>query len=531
MPQTEKINGLLAQSWKANNVRPSAKATNLEFLRRTYLDLIGRIATPAEVRYFEMNPDRAKLIRRLMYEKVKIDGQEFDYAREFANNWANIWTAWLMTRTGTPTYREQMHDWLEEHFTKDGSHKDMVEKLLTATGDTETNGAVNYVLKHLGDPTAKGKQDEEGYFDVVPVTSRTTRLFLGLQTQCVQCHDHPFNPDVWKQQHFWGVNVFFRQVKREPLTIPRQPNNMPAAPKLTLLDDDARNPQGMIAFEKRNGAVLLSRATFVDGRKMELSEGDNRSRRQKLAEMVVTSEQFPKAYVNRIWGHLFGRGVNEQASVDDFGDHNKVVHPELLNYLATEFATETSAYEFNRSNAYDPKKLIYWICTSEAYSLSSVPNGSNDKPEAEQFFSRMLLKAMSPEQLYESLAKATGVERTSSSEWKKKREEWMKKLVVNFGDDEGNEITFNGTLIQALMMMNGKELNDAIKNPDRGTLAEIIRKYRTPNRVIEEIYLAALNRRPTAGDSRVLRFRSNDAGFYVDLYWTLLNSSEFILNH
>src|SRR5206468_2812014 len=152
--------------------------------------------------------------------------------------------------------------------------------------------------------------------------------------------------------------------------------------------------------------------------------------------------------------------------------------------------TESPAYEFSGANAYDPKKLLYWLCTSDAYGLSSVPNVTNDKADVEPFFSRMLLKAMSPEQLYESLAKATGIERTSSAEWKKKREDWMKKLVVNFGDDEGNEITFNGTLIQALLMMNGKELNEAIKNPDKGTLAEILRKYRTPNRVIEEIYLA-----------------------------------------
>src|SRR5882724_3634196 len=179
-----------------------------------------------------------------------------------------------MTRSANPVYRGQMHTWLEEHFAKNGSHKEMVEKLLTAAGKTNDNGAVNYVLTHLGEAVPNGDVERDGHFDVVPLTSRTTRLFLGLQTQCVQCHDHPFNPD-WKQQNFWGVNVYFRQVKREPLVIPRQPNNMPmAAPKLTLLDDEGRNPQAMIAFEKRNGVVLFSKATFLDGRKMDFTEGD-----------------------------------------------------------------------------------------------------------------------------------------------------------------------------------------------------------------------------------------------------------------
>ena len=105
--QTQKINDLLAKAWAENKVRPSRRATDYEFIRRAYLDIIGRIATPAEVRYFESNSDRVKLIRRLLYEKVKIEGHEYDYPEEYARNWANIWTVWLMTRSANPVYREQ----------------------------------------------------------------------------------------------------------------------------------------------------------------------------------------------------------------------------------------------------------------------------------------------------------------------------------------------------------------------------------------------------------------------------------------
>ena len=89
-----------------------------------------------------MNRDRSKLIHRLLYDRVKIENHEFDYSEEFARNWANIWTVWLMTRSANPVYQEQMRVWLEEHFAKNGSHKDMVTKLLTATGKTNDNGAV-----------------------------------------------------------------------------------------------------------------------------------------------------------------------------------------------------------------------------------------------------------------------------------------------------------------------------------------------------------------------------------------------------
>src|SRR5437868_11500632 len=148
--QTQKINELLAKAWADNKIRPSARASDYEFVRRAYLDIIGRIATPAEVRYFELNHDRPRLIHRLLHEKVTIDGHEYDYPQEYARNWANIWTVWLMTRPANPVYREQMHGWLEEHFAKNGSHKEMVEKLLTAGGKTDENPAVNYILRHLG---------------------------------------------------------------------------------------------------------------------------------------------------------------------------------------------------------------------------------------------------------------------------------------------------------------------------------------------------------------------------------------------
>ena len=127
------------------------------------------------------------------------------------------------------------------------------------------------------------------------------------------------------------MNVFFKQIDREPRDLGRM-RNMMDAPKLTLKDNH-KNADGIVSYEKRNGTVLLSKATFLDGRRVDL-EKDTRLRREILAEMVTTSDYFPKAYVNRIWGHLFGRGMNEQPAVDDFGDHNKVVHPELLDYLA-----------------------------------------------------------------------------------------------------------------------------------------------------------------------------------------------------
>src|SRR5207244_340212 len=191
-------------------------------------------------------------IRKLLTDK--------EYSEEYAKNWGNVWTVWLLTRTGNPIYHEQMRVWLEEQFEKNEPYKGLVTQLLTAKGKTNENGAVNYVLAHLGEAVPRNKQAEEGQFEVVPVTSRTPRLFLGLQTQCVQCHDHPFNPD-WKQSNFWGVNVFFKQIDREPRELGRM-RNMMDAPVLTLKDNPEANGDGTVSYEKRNGMVQLTRATF-----------------------------------------------------------------------------------------------------------------------------------------------------------------------------------------------------------------------------------------------------------------------------
>src|SRR5262249_42109996 len=154
--------------------------------------------------------------------------------------WSTIWTYWLMTRTGDRLYKDQLHLWLEEEmFSQDiMSVKDLATRLITATGKTNDNGAVNYILSQLGGSTAGTARNarptselltKEGQFDMVPVTSRTVRLFLGYQIQCTQCHDHPFNAD-WKQKHFWGVNAFFRQTERIGEVAMQKKKGMPMGP-------------------------------------------------------------------------------------------------------------------------------------------------------------------------------------------------------------------------------------------------------------------------------------------------------------
>jgi hypothetical protein len=404
-----------------------------------------------------------------------------------------------------------------------------VKKLITATGKNTDNGAVNFILAHLGEDTPAMKKTEEGDFTMVPVTSRITRLFLGIQTQCTQCHDHPFDNNLTQQQ-FWGINAYLRQVKREG-TMPMNNNRMSKLP-LTLKDDASVNSEAVVYYEKvKNSLIRQTKATFLDGSRISLDPASKTpinglSRREELAQRVIDHPNFPRAVVNRMWAHFMGKGFTQP--FDDFNEQNQVSIPELLDELSASY----------KHYAYDQKMLIRWICNSRAYNLGCVANKTNEKEDAEKFFSRMLLKVQSPEQLFESLMLAT---KADAPDKKALREQWESRLISNFGDDEGNEVSFNGTVVQALMMMNGKEINDAISRTDKGTLAESVNvKKHRGDAVIRDLYMAALNRPPSAVELNKIGsafplyrgVKDKDAwGPYQDLFWAILNSNEFMLNH
>lgn len=587
--QVSRINELVRANWVANKVNPSERCNDFEFIRRASLDIIGRIATEAEIlEYMKQSTPtrRAWLVEKLLRSE------------ECGENMANIWTVMLLTRTGSKKqYQQQLREWLTDEFNaKEGSTASTmpspvvrsspsagpaptpsssggvrpvakgakgvkgepdwsktVYSLLTATGKTNENAAVNFIAHHIGDEirmddSKKGRASpeelrENGRYDMVPVTSRTTRLFLGVRTQCVQCHDHPFNGEL-QQGQFWGINAFFRQTtvsQRPPMMAAKKNKKDLTDPNIELIDEPGFNQRAIVSYERRSGLLKYTGMQFLDGSRVKtLPEGT--TRRAELAKFIVNDPMFAKSFANRMWAHFFGKSFTRDAA-DDFGEHNPVTNPELLDYLAEQF----------RQYDHNPKDLMRWICNSQAYGLSSKANRYNDKPDDEVLFARMLMKAMTPEQLFESLMTATASKVAGDKEQRRAlREAWLDKLVLNFGNDEGEEGTFSGTVVQALMLMNGDDINKAITDQAVGTVANVIREkgLRITDKNINKLYLSALNRPATPAeiqrlmDPRMYLYHnpalkgkintSSDAfaiGYYQDIYWALLNSNEFFLNH
>jgi hypothetical protein len=499
-PRLAFIDEMIQEAWDQGSVKPSRPATDEEFLRRAYLDLLGRIPNVEEATAFLRAKDpgkRAKLVEYLLNHA------------DFAKNFANQWTVLLIGRGRQERMvdRGALSAWLRRQFGSDRPWNEVVYELVAAKGSNKENGAVNFPLAHLE-------------FGAVPLTSVTTRAFLGLQIQCTQCHDHPSND--WKQADFWGINAFFKGVSAEDVRV----SNATGAEVYDHTELSDEPTDAYASFDKRNGLVGIAFPKFLDGRK--ISQGPDVDRRVELAKFISDAKNLDlaKAFVNRMWGHFMGRGFVQP--VDDFGPHNPPSHPELLEKLAKEF----------QASHYDVKKLIRWIMASRAYNLSSVTTKANEKDET--LFSHIGLKPMTPEQLFDSLITATSAQKTVGGDTTKRRDEWMKQFLFAFANDEGDEgSSFQGTIPQALMMMNGDLMEQAVGGKPGSFLADLFAHAQQTHSpalyMVNHMYLAALSRPPSPNElkyaSHVLNAEPDSIYVLQDVFWALLNSNEFILNH
>ena len=498
------LDRMIKEAWDEAKIKPSKIAPEPEFLRRAYLDLLGRVPNIQEATAYLENRDPAKRTKLVEYLLAHSD---------YPKNFGNIWTVNLIGRQRQERQvdRAALSSWLRRQFADNRAWDKVAFDLITAKGSNKENGAVNFTLAHM-----------EG--GAVPLTSMTTRVFLGQQIQCTQCHDHPSND--WKQADFWGANAFFKGLIQRTV---RKTNDVGLE-----VDDytelSQRIPEDpFVYFDKRNATRGAVPPTFLDGRKINLNS--DADRRVEFAKFVIepSNANFAKSMVNRMWAHFLGRGF--VSPIDDFGAHNPPSHPELLDTLAEEF----------RVSGYDVKQLIRRITSSQAYGLTSVTSTNNEKDET--LFSHVGLKPMSPEQLFDSLLTATSAHKAGGGggDSERRRDAWLGQFIFAFGNDEVEETSnFQGTIPQALMMMNGDLMEKAVGGKPGSFLADLLEKAQLQSRVVPEIYvinhmyLAALARYPSPNEMKMAGTFMNSSPDKIrimeDLFWALLNSNEFVLN-
>lgn len=507
-----KIDQHLKAVWDDHEIQSSPKASDSEWVRRAYLTFAGRVPSLDETEAFLAERSADKRLRLV---------REVAAGAEQASHLAMIWTNLLVGRTARRgVNREKLFDFLYEQFDRNLPWIDTVNELITASGRNDQNGATNFLLAHLNN-------------EATPATAVTARLFLGEQLSCVQCHDHPFSGQS-KQQDYWALNAFFKDTNRVSAEVAttdseRRMSDMPW--KLV----DRPQPDRMTYYENRAGLKKAVLPTY-DGKTLAPDSQENR--RKQLAGLLAADSRsrVARSMVNRMWNHFFGFGFTNP--VDDMGPHATVSHPELLDFLTSAFVDSN----------YDVQRLMTWIASSKAWQLSSDPNSSNavDAPATGELplFSRIYVRRMTPEQVYESIRvairSAAGHPINSPEVHSQHRRNWVRQFAQAYNTDENDEsLDFEGTISQALVMMNGDEVDMAIHQATEAILNRSGRQSASSLDSLRLVALAMVHREPTSQEEAAFRQHlkrlsvrqpSTAVSTAVeDMMWAYLNSSEFVL--
>jgi hypothetical protein len=475
----------------AARAKAAPPAGDAEFLRRAYLDLTGRVPSPRDVHDFLADPDphkRAKLVDELLETP------------RHAGHFAAVWRAALVPEvTAVPearVFQRGFEAWLRQRFRENARYDAWVRELLTVPVSADPE---------LPTPAMRRPEDPNplafyAVKDAKPenLAAATSRVFLGVQIECAQCHDHPFAK--WTRDQFWNTAAFFAGVDRHgdgvfaPIA--------EAAGRREIAPAPGKKPVP---------------ALFLDEKEPAWAAGV--SPRVPLAEWVTAlgNPFFARAAVNRVWGQFFGRGLVDP--VDDFRDDNPASHPELLDELAAAFA----------DSGFDLRFLVRAVCRTRAYQRTSArTDRTQDDP---RLFARAAVRGLTGEELFDSLVLATGYREGTGRG--SPRDQFLTRFAPG-----GRPAEPETSIPQALALMNGKFVADATTLDTSPTLLAVCE---TPGMTtaerVEALYLAALGRKPTAKERDRMATYVADAGEtrlaerLGDVFWVLLNSAEFRLNH
>ena len=511
----------------------SPRSPDDEFVRRVYLDLAGTIPTNIQTREFLANQSpekREKLIDQLLESP------------QHARRLQYVFDEMLMERrVGTDVPDADWQKWLRDSFRDNKPWDELVTEILSADGVDEQQR-----------PAAKFFLDRK--FDVDLVTRDIGRVFLGVDLECAQCHDHP-SIDGYLQRHYYGLSAFlkrsylFTDSKTKKKVLGEKAEGEVKFTSVFTAQEGQTEPRvlnlpGIPDPEPATELYIAKPASKVRG-------VPTYSRRLQLAKAMVAADNvdFRRNIVNRLWALMMGRGLVEPLDIRHAD--NPPSHPEVLDLLADEF----------QKHKYDVRWLLRQLALSETYQrsskLSTDPEQSSDASAA---FACGLLKPLSAEQFGWSSLVATGFSTVTMTAqeaallkaesetaatkqddplW---RDETLHKalkpeldlVVTRFAGQGGQKTSFEATADQALFVINGANVEKWLK-PQAGPLTDRLQKLDLPELIAEELYISILSRPPadneTAAVTNYLESVSDRATAIREMTWALLSSAEFRFNH
>ncbi len=480
-----RIDELIEQRLALSEFQPAPQADDAEFLRRVHLDLTGVVPRVSEARAFlaDASPDkRDKLVDRLLTSPAQ--------ATHLANTWRRIMLPGGLNLEQINNVAG-VQNWLRSRFVENLRYDNLVSELLVATEGDQTGPALYYTALDLAPEKLAGS---------------TARIFLGLQIECAECHDHPF--DDWKQADFWGYAAFFAQLRQDGAMQPGR-NGM------RIVDTD-------VGEVKLPNSETVVPPQFIGGAKP--SDDELGTRRMQLAIWMASRDNpyLAKAAVNRVWAQLFGRGIVEP--VDDLGPHNAPSHPQLLEEL-TQYFVDTG---------FDLRELYATLTRTRAYQRTSAWTDQPQPPP--ELLACMPLKTLSADQLYDSLNRILN-RQPPNTNGGPLLDPLRQAFVLRMQADGRSLLDYEAGVLQALTMLNGSDLAEAT-DPQRSPLLGAIEAPLLDDaQRIDTLYLATLTRLPREEERRLCLERvqsvspSEKGKALSDVLWALLNSAEFALNH
>jgi hypothetical protein len=558
------VDARLRAAWAKAGVAPTAPADDATWLRRAWVDVLGTIP-PAEVtvRFLADPTTRADKRARMIDELLA--------SPRWADHWTSYWDDALMGRTarGPDVDRGAFRAFLHDAFARNAPWNELVTELLTATGRNSLGGPQRAAYANGGaGGEAEGVHGAVNWtlrFQAAPqdMAGTASRVLLGVQIQCAQCHDH--KTEKWTQKDFESFAAAFVRTRLVP--VDRGPA-MGEVKRVDVRDLDRPAPRFGNAKQGDLEAIARARPAALDGTDLA---ADPAGVRAAIARWTTSRDNpwFARAFVNRMWGHFLGRGFVDP--VDDLRPSNPPAAPELLDALAADFA----------ASGFDVKHLVRVVVGSEAYALSAAPlpeATAKADPET-KLWERFRVTPLGPDELLDSLVAATKLDAVVRATGRLDLEQVRFRVRQRYGflfdvDEESDEGDYEGTIAQGLALLNGGVVAAGASVLPGSALADVMAMPGDDAAKIEALYLRALSRFPApdetarwvklVADARAapdasaptprrkggkggkgqapdpLRGLENRAAAqagsarvraFEDVLWALLNSSEFVLNH
>ncbi|MHC5540266.1 DUF1549 domain-containing protein [Singulisphaera rosea] len=521
----EGLDTLVDQYLATTKVAPSSKTTDVEFVRRIYLDITGNLPTPEQARSFVLAQDKNK--RAKLIDSLLASG---DYARNWARYWRDVIRFRATTQNGNRVLYNSLEDWLADQIAKNAPWDEVAKGVITATGRDDENGAVNFALAHET--------------QAVEVAGEVSRIFLGVQIQCAQCHDHP--SDSWKRQQFHEFAAFFAGLRRKQAVKPS-----PGQQRVFELIAQGKPRYTMPDKQDPQKQIFVAPKFFLDEKAEVLPNGLTAPERLAMAASYVTGQDnpwFAKAFVNRIWYSLMGEGF--YSPVDDLGPERTAKAPEVLEALASDF----------QKGGYDVRWLFRTILNSRAYQREV---RSTYTSTGRTSFACVAPSRLRSDQILDSLTQALNLPlggpannakgQGPAAKKKDNNQALAKELMEAAGKTKGakrnngprNSFTtlfgvdpstpnedVLGTIPQSLFLMNSPQVNNAIRADKNKVLGQILTSNPDNRAALGALYIRVLSREPTAREiltcGRYIETVGDRREAFEDILWSLVNSTEFI---